>query len=69
MGWITLGVHGNFSFLCRAGGNWSWRYTPEMLSPPVIEQLRILTELYGRAPKQEPATEDQEPGTGEEVSG
>lgn len=29
-------------------GNWEWRYTQGMLSPTVGEQLKQLTELYGR---------------------
>jgi 4-alpha-glucanotransferase len=33
----------------RAGGNWSWRYLPGMLSPHVADRLRMLTDVYGRA--------------------
>jgi 4-alpha-glucanotransferase len=42
----------------RLGGNWGWRYTPEMLHPDVAERLRLLAQLYGRlpvAPAAEPA--------------
>jgi 4-alpha-glucanotransferase len=35
----------------RLGGNWGWRYTPEMLRPAIAERLNLLTRLYGRLPK------------------
>jgi 4-alpha-glucanotransferase len=66
---LALGSEARMNTPGRAGGNWSWRYTPEMLSPTVQEQLRVLTALYGRAPKPEPEAEGQEPRTGEGVSG
>ncbi len=30
-------------------GNWAWRYSEAMLSPTICEQLKHLTELYGRS--------------------
>ena len=32
----------------RASGNWGWRYQADQLSDELAEQLRELTELYGR---------------------
>ena len=66
---LALGSEARMNTPGRAGGNWSWRYTPDILSPTVLERLRVLTALYGRAPKQEPEAEGQEPGAGEGVSG
>ncbi|KPQ36826.1 MAG: 4-alpha-glucanotransferase [Phormidesmis priestleyi Ana] len=34
-------------------GNWEWRYTDAMLTPTICEQLRQLTELYGRSRDQD----------------
>ncbi|MEO1635962.1 MAG: 4-alpha-glucanotransferase, partial [Cyanobacteria bacterium J06631_9] len=31
-----------------ANGNWEWRYVDAMLTPTIADQLRNLTELYGR---------------------
>jgi 4-alpha-glucanotransferase len=35
----------------RASGNWGWRYTEDMLTEGVRQRLKILTEVYGRAPR------------------
>jgi len=35
----------------RASGNWGWRYTDDMLTGGVCERLKLLTEVYGRAPR------------------
>jgi 4-alpha-glucanotransferase len=56
---LALGSAARMNTPGRASGNWSWRYTPDMLSSSLVEQLRVLTELYGRAPKVEPETEDR----------
>jgi 4-alpha-glucanotransferase len=32
----------------QPGGNWSWRYTPDMLTTELVERLRELTAAYGR---------------------
>ena len=32
-------------------GNWVWRYTPEQLGSSIADRLRLLTNVYGRAPK------------------
>lgn len=34
-------------------GNWEWRYTDAMLTPTICEQLRQLTDLYGRSRDQD----------------
>ncbi|MGB7250917.1 MAG: 4-alpha-glucanotransferase, partial [Phormidesmis sp.] len=34
-------------------GNWEWRYSATMLTPTLCEQLKQLTELYGRARDQQ----------------
>jgi 4-alpha-glucanotransferase len=36
----------------RAGGNWGWRYTEGMLTDGLRQRLKLLTEVYGRAPHQ-----------------
>jgi 4-alpha-glucanotransferase len=56
---LGLGSAARMNTPGRAGGNWSWRYTPEMLDPQVTERLRTLTALYGRAPRQEQRIEDR----------
>jgi 4-alpha-glucanotransferase len=53
---LALGSAARMNTPGRAAGNWSWRYTPDMLSPQVTDRLRTLTELYGRAPDEEPRT-------------
>jgi 4-alpha-glucanotransferase len=56
---LALGSEGRMNTPGRAAGNWSWRYTPDMLSPPMIERLRLLTGLYGRVvPAEEPEAEE-----------
>jgi len=52
---LALGSEARMNTPGRAAGNWSWRYTPAMLTPQVIDRLRTLTELYGRAPDNEAA--------------
>ncbi len=51
---LTLGSEARMNTPGRAGGNWSWRYTPEQLSQPVIDRLRMLTAVYGRVMAEEP---------------
>jgi 4-alpha-glucanotransferase len=47
---LSLGSEARMNTPGRPSGNWSWRYTPELLSPQVTERLHRLTQLYGRAP-------------------
>ena len=37
------------------GGNWRWRYSPHALSPELLNRLKALTELFGRANEAAPA--------------
>jgi 4-alpha-glucanotransferase len=34
----------------RAGGNWQWRFTRDMITEEIIGRLRELSRLYGRCP-------------------
>lgn len=34
------------------GGNWTWRMLPDALTESLVERIRLLTETYGRAPKE-----------------
>ena len=36
----------------RPGGNWGWRYTPEMLADDIGARLKEMTETYGRSATQ-----------------
>jgi 4-alpha-glucanotransferase len=49
---LSLGSEARMNLPGRLGGNWGWRYTPEMLRGEVAERLRLLTGLYGRLPAQ-----------------
>jgi 4-alpha-glucanotransferase len=57
---LGLGSEGRMNTPGQAGGNWGWRYSPEMLTVELVDQLRGLTAAYGRArklEKVEPAAE------------
>jgi 4-alpha-glucanotransferase len=45
---LKLGTEARMNTPGRAGGNWSWRYTPDQLSSEVANRLRQLTAIYGR---------------------
>jgi 4-alpha-glucanotransferase len=32
----------------REAGNWSWRYTENMLTQPLLDRLADITEVYSR---------------------
>ncbi len=49
---MTLGNEARMNFPSKAGGNWQWRYTREMLTAGIAQGLREMTELYGRAPEE-----------------
>jgi 4-alpha-glucanotransferase len=58
---MSLGEEARMNFPSKAGGNWQWRYTEEMLSPELAERLLDFTETYGRTPKvEEPEEEEAE---------
>jgi 4-alpha-glucanotransferase len=63
---LSLGSAARMNTPGQAGGNWGWRYTPDMLTTELVERLGELTTVYGRAPKVEaPKTEDLEEATSE----
>ncbi|MEI2608647.1 MAG: 4-alpha-glucanotransferase [Candidatus Promineifilaceae bacterium] len=45
---LRIGPEGRMNYPGRAGGNWQWRYQAEQITVVMTEQLRDLTELYGR---------------------
>jgi len=52
---LSLGPEARMNYPSRLGGNWSWRFLPEALTPEIRTRLRRLTEIYGRCkPKSEP---------------
>lgn len=44
-----LGTEARMNFPSRAGGNWTWRYTPDRLTDEAARRLAVLAEVYGRA--------------------
>ncbi|MDZ8054293.1 MAG: 4-alpha-glucanotransferase [Aulosira sp. ZfuVER01] len=49
---LGLGTEARMNFPSIAEGNWEWRYQPEALTEELGQRLKILTTLYGRAPRQ-----------------
>ncbi|TMQ34341.1 MAG: 4-alpha-glucanotransferase [Planctomycetota bacterium] len=45
---VSLGTEARMNFPGRPSGNWSWRFTPQMLSQGVLDRLADLTEVYWR---------------------
>jgi 4-alpha-glucanotransferase len=45
---MGLGEEARMNMPGQPGGNWGWRFTPEMLMPAIAEQLCEMTETYGR---------------------
>ncbi|MFQ5593324.1 MAG: 4-alpha-glucanotransferase [Anaerolineae bacterium] len=45
-----LGNQARMNFPSRASGNWTWRYTPDLLTDEIGARLRTLSEVYGRWP-------------------
>ncbi len=54
---LGLGSEARMNTPGRATGNWSWRYEPYALTDGIRERLRLLTEVYGRAPRPPKAAE------------
>lgn len=48
---LGLGTNARMNFPSKADGNWGWRYRAEALNSEVIEKLKKLTCLSGRAPQ------------------
>ncbi|OUL30672.1 4-alpha-glucanotransferase [Nostoc sp. T09] len=49
---LGLGTDARMNFPSIAEGNWEWRYPQSALTEELGQRLKILTTLYGRAPKQ-----------------
>ncbi|MBH8574797.1 4-alpha-glucanotransferase [Nostocaceae cyanobacterium CENA369] len=50
---LGLGNEARMNFPSKAEGNWAWRYHPEAMTDELSDRLKILTQLYGRAPQEE----------------
>ncbi|RCJ28513.1 4-alpha-glucanotransferase [Nostoc minutum NIES-26] len=50
---LGLGNEARMNFPSKAEGNWAWCYQPEVLTEEIGDRLKILTQLYGRAPRRE----------------
>ena len=46
---LGLNSEARMNFPSKASGNWSWRFTPEMLRPDLIQRLNDMVHLFGRA--------------------
>jgi 4-alpha-glucanotransferase len=46
---LGISSEGRMNTPGRASDNWSWRYSPPMLAGAAAQQLRAMTEIYGRA--------------------
>jgi len=60
---LALGSEARMNTPGQAGGNWTWRYRPEMLAVDLAERLRAISATYGRVKKptkQEPEEEAEE---------
>lgn len=49
---LGLGTEARMNFPSVAEGNWGWRYQKEALTEELSQKLKVLTTLYGRAPKE-----------------
>jgi 4-alpha-glucanotransferase len=63
---MRLGAEARMNYPSTKGGNWQWRYTPEMLTDALRARLAEITEIYerDRRPKAESeklGAEDQKP--------
>jgi len=50
---LRLGGEARMNMPGRPGGNWTWRYRPEMLTDEIGRQLGDMARIYGRLPKKE----------------
>jgi len=50
---LGLPTQARMNFPSKAEGNWEWRYHSEALNRELSDRLKILTQLYGRAPQRE----------------
>lgn len=49
---LDLGSAARMNTPGRSAGNWTWRYTPDMLTAEVTERLKLFTGIYGRFPEE-----------------
>jgi 4-alpha-glucanotransferase len=56
---LNLGTEARMNRPGRAGGNWRWRFSADMLTDAVLDRLADLTEVYGRWT---PPADDKVPG-------
>ena len=49
---LGLGTEARMNFPSVAEGNWGWRYQKEALTEELSQRLKVLTTLYGRAPRE-----------------
>jgi 4-alpha-glucanotransferase len=49
---LGLGTEARMNFPSTVKGNWEWRFSADMLIPPVRERLKELTTIYERSPEQ-----------------
>jgi 4-alpha-glucanotransferase len=45
---LSLGSEARMNMPGRESGNWSWRYTENMLTQPLLDRLADITEVYAR---------------------
>lgn len=57
---LNLDSAARMNFPGRPSGNWSWRFTPDMLTEAHRDRLREMVELYGREPIKRIAPRDEE---------
>jgi len=55
---LGLGSEARMNVPSVDGGNWRWRFLPEMLRPEFAEKLAVLAEVSDRLPEPMPATEE-----------
>ncbi|QXD14615.1 4-alpha-glucanotransferase [Rhodocaloribacter litoris] len=55
---LGLGSEARMNTPGQEQGNWTWRFTPEQLTRPIADRLRLLTELYGRSVNKTPVLDE-----------
>jgi 4-alpha-glucanotransferase len=48
---LGLDNEGRMNDPSNNAGNWTWRYQADALTPEVRDRLKVMTELFGRAPQ------------------
>ena len=47
--YLGLGKEARFNYPSTLGNNWRWRLLPGELTEELLQKIRHVTELYGRA--------------------